>query len=243
MTSPLATQAVILCGGKGTRLQGVIGERPKALAMVAGQPFLNWLLEDLTNQGIRRLIFCTGFGAAELERHIERWNPGIEIRFSRETEPLGTGGAIRRALRLMESDPVLVLNADSRSGYSVEEFLGYHTAKQSFASVLLARLQDRNRFGSVLVGHDGKIQEFLEKNSGSGPGWASAGVYLLSPEWIAEIPADRAVSVETQVFPNWIKKGLWAWPAARDFIDIGTPESLAEANRLWAAPGKVQASQ
>jgi NDP-sugar pyrophosphorylase family protein len=237
-------QAVILCGGRGTRLQSVVGDRPKALAEVAGRPFLDWMLESLREQGIREFVLCTGFGEAAVREYVrERAGSGESIVFSHEPAPLGTGGAVRHALGYLRSDPVLVLNADSWCRYGLQEFLSFHEEKRGSGSMLLAQVEDRSRYGSVELDGDSRITAFREKNSLSGAGWINAGVYALSPESIAEMPVGRAVSLETEFFPALLGRGLYGYRGGSDFIDIGTPESFVAAQELFARSGGAKVSR
>lgn len=105
--------AAVLCGGQGTRLRPVIGDLPKCLAPVAGKPFLNYLLEHLHRWSIEKVVLCTGYGGQQIEDFYGPDYAGMPLLYSREDEPLGTGGALRQALPLLDSDPVLVLNGDT----------------------------------------------------------------------------------------------------------------------------------
>jgi NDP-sugar pyrophosphorylase family protein len=227
-------QAVILAGGRGTRLQSVVSDRPKALAQVAGIPFLDLLFGRLVTEGVRQFVVCTGFGAAAIQNHLGDGAAfGIDLEYSHETSPLGTGGAVRNAMAHLRSDPVLVLNADSWCSYHLQEFLAFHHMTSSRGSIVLAKVEDRDRFGSVSVDPDGRITAFEEKRTERGEGWINAGIYALSLSVIADIPAGRPVSLETEVFPQMIGRGLSGWTGGRDLIDIGTPESFLVAQDVF----------
>lgn len=121
--------AVILCGGQGTRLRPVIGDLPKCLARVAGRPFLSYILDHLVSQGVKKVVLCT---REEQFDYFSEFGPannwhynGIDILFSFESTPLGTGGALRNALPLLDTDPVLVLNGDTYCGFDLSRLLGY----------------------------------------------------------------------------------------------------------------------
>ncbi len=227
--------AVILVGGMGKRLGSVLPPgRPKPLAPVAGRPFLGWLLRALQRQGIRRVVLSTGFGAREVEVfvHAERRAPDISLEMVcvPEERPLGTGGGLRRALTEVRTARLLVLNGDSHLPFDLGELERRHCALQARATLVLTRVADASRFGTVETDAEGRVTDFLEKRRSPEPGLVSAGVYLLEREAAASIPDGRPVSLEREVFPAWIGAGLCAVVSGGPFIDIGTPESYATAD-------------
>ena len=112
---------------------------------------------------------------------------------------------------------------------------GFGTARVTQGrSLLLSKVLDTERFGQVQVDRDGKVTDFKEKGTGQGLGWINAGIYLLSRDLLAEIPANRAVSLEREVFPNWIGRGLYGFQSEARFMDIGTPEAYASAQSFFA---------
>ncbi len=235
-------QAVILCGGRGTRLQSVVGDKPKALAEVAGRPFLERLLDGLHGQGVRNFVLCTGFGEAAIREYLSmRRKDGEILVCSRENTPLGTGGAVRNAWAYMTSDPVIVVNGDSWCDYSLGAFLDFHEQRNSAGSLLLTHTKDRSRYGSVDLDGNARITGFREKGRAAGEGWISAGVYILKRDWIGEIPEGQPWSMENDFFPRRIADGLYGWTGGSDFIDIGTPESFEQAQLLFRESCKLEA--
>jgi len=153
----------------------------------------------------------------------------MRIRCSREPAPLGTAGALRLALPHTTSDPVLAMNGDSLCEADLAAFLAFHRLSQAKASIVLTHVEDASRYAKVRFDDHGRVTRFDEKIPAAGPGWISAGIYLLSRDLIGQIPADRAVSIERETFPAWIGRGLYAWPGGARFIDIGTPQSYLDA--------------
>ena len=228
--------ALVLAGGMGTRLRGAVPGQPKALAPIAGKPFLDWLIPELAGQGVRRIVFCTGYGADAIRMHVgDGAGHGVEAVYSHEHTPLGTAGAIRNALGEIRSDPFLVLNGDSWCRYQVDTFAAFHRESDAVCSVLLAEVPDPSRFGAVSFDERFRVTGFYEKHSGSGLGWINAGVYLLSMAAAEAIPRGRPVSLENEVFPALVGHGLYGWTGSTGFIDIGTPESFLEAQGIFAA--------
>jgi D-glycero-alpha-D-manno-heptose 1-phosphate guanylyltransferase len=220
--------ALILVGGLGTRLKAVIGEdTPKPLALISGEPFLKHLLLWLSKQGVKNVVLATGHLAESFEDTIAGYCPiGMSVSFSRETEPLGTGGAIKNALPHLNSDPILVMNGDSVASVSLAELISNHG--DGYASMALIEVPDAARFGTVDVDRDGLVSSYREKKGLPNPGYINAGFYLLSQNFLADLPNGR-FSLEQDIFPNVIPKGIKTVSFEGDFIDIGTPESYASA--------------
>jgi NDP-sugar pyrophosphorylase family protein len=129
------------------------------------------------------------------------------------------------------------MNGDSYCEAGLESFCLWHAARHSKATLLLTKVSDTERFGQVQVGPDGEVTAFEEKGSRQSPGWVNAGIYLIDRGWLEEIPADRAVSLEREVFPAWIGRGLYGFQSESRFVDIGTPESYAGAQSFFDAGG------
>jgi D-glycero-alpha-D-manno-heptose 1-phosphate guanylyltransferase len=235
-SAPLADiTAAILAGGLGTRLRSVISDRPKVLAEIHGRPFLTYLLDELAAVGIEHVVLCTGYKAEKVREILGDRYRNMRLNYSEETTPLGTGGALRAALPHLETPTLLVLNGDSFCRADLAAFRTWHDERQAQASLLLAQVPDTARFGRVTVDETGQVLEFAEKGQNFGPGSINAGIYLLAQKLIAEIPTDRAVSLEREVFPAWIGRGLCGYSGGREFLDIGTPESFAQAEQFFAA--------
>lgn len=226
--------AIILAGGMGQRLRAVVSDRPKVLAQVGGRPFLSYLLEHFADAGVHRAVICTGYLAEQVAEEFGDRYKGMSLGYSQEDEPLGTGGALRLALEALPSDLVLVANGDSFCSSPLGDFLAFHQQHGAAGSILLTQVEDQSRYGSVALDEDDAIIRFLEKGGPPGPGWINAGVYLLSRELLKTLPPQGAVSLERQVFPNWIGHGLYGYRGQGRFIDIGTPQSYAAAQEFFA---------
>ena len=172
-----AVRAFVLCGGAGTRLRPVLADRPKSMALIAGTPFLQLLLDRLRSQGVGDVILGTGYMAEKIESYFGGGNKlAMHIRYSREHEPLGTGGALKLAEPLI-SDPVLVLNGDSYVEWSLVPMLELFTAKDADMVIVVEAVADATRYGSVALDQDGRVTQFLEKGIRAGPGLINAGVF------------------------------------------------------------------
>jgi NDP-sugar pyrophosphorylase family protein len=218
--------AVILAGGLGTRLRAVVADRPKVLAEVDGRPFITYLLDQVASAGCHEVVLCTGYLGEQIEAAIGPTYRGLEVTYSREAQPLGTGGALRLAVERLDAPEMLVLNGDSFCAASLAPFAEWHTARGSQASLLLAWVPDASRYGTVVLDASCRIQRFEEKRAANGPGWINAGVYLLKRDLLASLPADAVVSLEREVFPRWC---LYGFRVEAPFIDIGVPAEYARA--------------
>ena len=229
------TTAVVLAGGLGTRLRTVVSDRPKVLAHIGGRPFLAFLLDQLDAGGIQNAVLCCGYLGEQVNQTFGDRYRGMRLTYSQEQSPLGTGGALRLAFPLLASDPVLVLNGDSYCAADLPAMLDWHRARRAEATLLLTHVTDTQRFGRVEADESGSILEFIEKRCRGGPGSVNAGVYLLGRRLLQSIPPNGPASLERQVFPAWIGRGLFGCSVSGKFLDIGTPESYASAEAFFAA--------
>ena len=228
-------RAFVLCGGAGTRLRPVLADRPKSMAPIGGKPFLQLLIERLRCQGVGDVILGTGYMAEKIESYFGSGNKlAMRIRYSREPEPLGTGGALKLAEPLI-SDPVLVLNGDSYVEWSLVPMLELFRAKDADLVVVLQAVADVTRYGSVALDHDGRVTQFIEKGIGAGPGLINAGVYLLRKQIVRGLPAGTAISLEREVFPCLLDRGVYGLVCTGLFIDIGIPDDFKRAQTLLAS--------
>ncbi|MEZ5666635.1 MAG: nucleotidyltransferase family protein [Alphaproteobacteria bacterium] len=231
-TNPLvATTAIILAGGYGTRLKSAVSDRPKPLAEINGRPFLDYQIAHLARAGIRDVLLCVGYGAQMIVEKMGASCHGARLRYIRDWPLRGTGGALRQALPALEASTVLVLNGDSFSGADLRKLVEAHaTRPNTQATMLLAWREDREAFGGVTLDDAGQIVAFREKQAGIGPGYVNAGAYVFSRSVLAGIPADRVVSLERDVLPAMVGKGLAGWVDEAAFLDIGTPENYFRAH-------------
>jgi len=221
--------AAILAGGMGTRLRSAVNDRPKILAEVNGRPFLAFLLDRLHFSGVRHTVLLTGYMGEFVEKVIgHRWE-AMRISYSHEKIRSDTGGAIRLALPYFRTPRVLVMNGDSFVPFEIKSLKDSHIANYALISLLLTFKTDVSRYGAVTLDDKGRVVRFNEKNAAGGAGLINAGTYILNTEIIGEIPADRPVSIEREIFPSWIGNGFYGVTTKGPFIDIGTPETYGQA--------------
>jgi NDP-sugar pyrophosphorylase family protein len=225
--------AVILAGGMGTRLREVVADKPKVLAEVNGRPFISYLLDQLADAGVGRVVLCTGYMAGLVSTALGSCYRGMELRYSEETTPLGTGGAVRLALPLISNSPVFVMNGDSYCDLDLLSFINQHTAAAARASLALANVSDISRYGAVERATDNAVTWFAEKGGRQGEGLINAGIYLLEQSVIAAMPENEAASLERDLFPALIGHGLYGFMLSAKFIDIGIPSDYHAASSFF----------
>ncbi|MGH9518883.1 MAG: nucleotidyltransferase family protein [Terriglobales bacterium] len=233
---PTMPEAMILCGGRGSRLRGTLGETPKVLAEVGGRPFLEHWLGRLAQAGVARVILCTGVGGEAVEKFASERPAPPAVVYSRETVALGTGGALALARSELRGNTALVLNGDSWvTGLDLGGFFGAWNASGLPGGLVLTPADPRHDTGRVALGANLRIAAMAEKQALAGASSHSAGVYLLRCELLDDIETGRPVSLETELFPRWLARGLFGYAHAGELLDIGTPERLAGALRRWGA--------
>jgi NDP-sugar pyrophosphorylase family protein len=219
--------AVILCGGLGTRLKTVVADRPKAMAMVQGRPFLDIIVDELIAQGMRRFILCVGFLKEQIIDHVSQ-RRDAEYLFAEEDRPLGTGGAIRNAMPLVRSEPFLVLNGDSFCRIDLAGMLGYHLRNDAAMTLAAAPAGSRRDGGNLKIAANGQLHAFLEK-TGAGDS-INAGIYLFRRAIVASWQLAYPFSLERDVLPQLVStQPCFAYRLTGEFIDIGTPDRYRQA--------------
>lgn len=222
-------QAVILAGGFGTRLGELVKDKPKPMMDINGHPFLEYLIKYLKKIGITKFILCTGYKHESIAEYFTNGSKfGIEISYSREYEPLGTGGAIKNALSLL-NDVFLLQNGDSITFFNLNDFYDFHKTHNS-CSVLAVNQENSSRYGGIVLGQNALVEKFHEKNSGEKdlPVLINAGTYIVRKDVILLKNFNDNFSLEKDLLPNLVyQKKLYAYATKAYFCDIGIPEDLA----------------
>lgn len=230
----LSPCAVVLAGGLGTRLRSVVADRQKVAAEVNGEPFIHKILRQLRDHGVRSVILCVGHLAETVERSVSGSFPELEIIYSREISPLGTAGAVKQALTRTNSGEVLILNGDSFLDADLTAFLQVWHSSDYPMGMLLREVADVSRYGRVTFDENGRVLSFDEKGKYSGKGHINAGIYAAELTFLEGLLTAETGSLEKEYFPELAKRGqLFGYPVEARFIDIGTPESYAEAQKFF----------
>jgi NDP-sugar pyrophosphorylase family protein len=227
---------VVLAGGLGTRLDGLLTGVPKIMAPIAGRPFLEYLLGWLIEQGAARVILGLGHRAKPVLDYLEAhsFSP-LEVLTVVEPRPLGTAGALGFASSYLRSDPVMVMNGDTFVEADLSAFLASHRNAGTAASVLSVKVNDPHRYGRIELDSSSRIARFEEKRStATAPSWVNAGVYLFNRTILERIVKLKHGSIERDVLEAQPPGSVHACRTEGRFLDIGTPESLAQASAFFA---------
>ena len=239
MKSALAEiDVLILAGGLGSRLAGILGDIPKVLAPVEGRPFLDYQLDYLAGEGVRKVVLSLGHRAEMVLAHLARTKLPLQVETVVEPQPLGTAGAIAFARSTLSSDPVALLNGDTWLDLDLAAMLTKHRASSdALATLSCVSVDDTRRYGAIELRADGSVGRFIEKaESSPARGLVNGGVYLLSARLLDSLAVRAGSSLECDVLPQLPAGTLRGYVVGRaNFIDIGTPESYARASLHLAA--------
>ena len=234
---------VILCGGLGKRLRPVVSGQPKVLAKIGERTFLDILIDNLLLYRFKNIILCVGYLKEQIKNHFDYdygKNHDYTITFSEEEEPLGTGGALKKAKTLIKSNPFMVMNGDSICKVNFRSFIDFHVEKEALLSIVLLRsntaVQD---YGSVTIDDSQRITDFNEKIVGRSENIINAGVYLMGKDIFSYMPEQNRFSLEYELFPKIIDNRCYGFLTEREFIDIGTPERYEKAKILDRYPIQI----
>jgi len=228
-------RAVVLAGGLGTRLGPLAEGLPKAMVPVGGRPFLDYVVQQLAGQGFKEILLLVGYRAELLEAHFGEGSPwGIRIRYSRESEPMGTGGALHLAREFIQG-PFLLLYGDLFRTFDYAGFLGRH---EGDCLAVYPYLEGLTTIACPNVGYDaagGQVLDYLKNAPEAGLTHVDAGFGRFRRETLDLLPAGKS-SFEETVYPALARSGALAGEEVdRDFFDIGNPEDLAHARACLGA--------
>jgi D-glycero-alpha-D-manno-heptose 1-phosphate guanylyltransferase len=216
-------EAIVLAGGFGTRLSTVVSDVPKPMAPINDRPFLEYLLEDLNEKGINRVILAVGYKKEIIKSHFKEKYKNIDIIYSDEDIPLGTGGAIKKALTLAEDENIFIINGDTFFDVDLKEMYQFHKKNSSKLTLAIKEMEKFDRYGSLILEGD-KIIKFEEKKYVD-KGYISGGIYLINRELLLE-EKKETFSFEKEILENekfQIEK--YGYKSEGYFIDIGIPEA------------------
>jgi D-glycero-alpha-D-manno-heptose 1-phosphate guanylyltransferase len=222
-------QAIVLVGGQGTRLRTVVSEVPKVMASIGGRPFLSLLLDLLERQGVDEAVLAVGYLREMLMARFGERHGALALRYAVETEPLGTGGALRNALAMVDRFPAFALNGDTYLELDYRAMLSVHEGAKSNLTIALRRMAKNERYGGVTVAGD-RIVGFAAQ--GARTGLVSAGVYLFADRLLDDPTLPEKFSFERDFLEERVAAlRPLAFETTGYFIDIGVPEDYRRAQR------------
>jgi mannose-1-phosphate guanylyltransferase len=228
------TTAILLVGGFGTRLMPLTKNTPKPMLTVAGIPVTEHQLKMAKAAGITRIVLATSYLAELFTPYFgdgSKW--GMQIQYAVEKTPLGTGGAIRNAAKLIDSsESIVILNGDVLSSHNLAEQIRQHEQHNADVTLHLTQVEDARAYGCVPTDSNGRVSAFLEKMENPVTNQINAGCYVFNPRVLESIPFDTVVSIERETFPLLVKNGavVYGYVENSYWVDIGTPHALMTAS-------------
>ncbi|MBI2596256.1 NTP transferase domain-containing protein [Candidatus Daviesbacteria bacterium] len=224
--------AVILCGGLGTRIKSVAGNKPKALLEIGNRTMLDLIINGLTKAGLQRIILSVGYLKDQIKKYPFNLPKYVTVEFSEEDYPLGTGGALKKAEFLLKSQNFLVLNGDSICRIDLNNFLEFHLTRRALLSIALSHSEKLSEGGHVIISRSKRIKSFNEKPHIDSGGFINAGAYFMNRDIFLKMPSKNVFSLEKDFFSNIIRQNCYGFVVKSKVIDIGTPKRYARAVKI-----------
>jgi mannose-1-phosphate guanylyltransferase len=226
--------AILLVGGFGTRLMPLTKNTPKPMLTVAGIPVTEHQLNMAKAAGITHIVLATSYLSELFTPYFgdgSKWD--MKIEYAVEETPLGTGGAIRNAAKLIDSsESIVILNGDVLSSHNLAEQIRQHEQHNADVTLHLTQVEDARAYGCVPTDSNGRVSAFLEKMENPVTNQINAGCYVFNPRVLESIPFDTVVSIERETFPLLVKSGavVYGYVENSYWVDIGTPHALMTAS-------------
>ncbi len=226
----MINEAIVLAGGFGTRLKPVVEDVPKPMAAINSKPFLEYQFDFLKRYQIARIVLSVGYRADMIKDHFKDNYCGMGIVYAVEEEPLGTGGGVVNAFKMIKSDAAYVLNGDSIFDIDLHKFYNYYIEKEADACMALKYLAEGERYGKVEINDSFRVTAFIEKGSSSGSGYINGGIYIITKGFQQYSGLKGNFSLEKDFFEKHSgSKVIFGIPFDGYFIDIGIPEEFQRA--------------
>jgi mannose-1-phosphate guanylyltransferase len=229
-------KAILLVGGRGTRLAPLTDHLPKPMLPVGGVPFTAHQVLQARDAGVSEIVLATSYKAELFKPYFGDGSKfGIKISYAHESQPLGTGGAIANAAQLLDCSAetaIVIFNGDVLSAHNLPGEIDYHRKRNAAITLFLTEVEDARAFGVVPLDEDGWVLDFLEKMDEPVSNLINAGCYIFNREIIDRIPRGKVVSIERETFPSLLRQGV----RMQGFVDkgywrdIGTPSALIAAS-------------
>lgn len=220
-------EAIILAGGKGTRLRPVVNNVPKPMAAIGDKPFLQIIFEELVKNNFSRVVISVGYMREVIQHHFGNYFEGITIEYCIEDTPLGTGGAIKLSANKCLADNVFILNGDTLASFDAAKFTETFS-KQQVPVMLAKTVEDNSRYGKVVL-NGGYVAEFVQPGSKDNLP-INAGVYYFPTEYLKALDTSASNSFEISCLMSLSKEQkLYALVDEGFFIDIGIPQDYQRA--------------
>lgn len=226
----MSNEAIILAGGKGTRLRKVVSDIPKPMANINGKPFLEYLFHYLSKNGITHIILSVGYKAELIRGYFGPEFNSVKISYANEETPLGTGGGILLAMQQAKSEDVFIINGDTLFNINLQKLAQHHYKKNAALSVALRKMEDGSRYGSVVIDEKNRIKAFREKNANAGNVLINGGTYLIDRTLFLKTKFPDKFSFEKDYLEKYFNTTkFYGFEFDEYFIDIGLPSAYEQA--------------
>lgn len=227
-------KAVVLVGGLGTRLRPLTCNTPKPMIPLVNQPFIEYMLTSLRDQGIDEVILAVQYLADRFRSHLgDGSRLGMKVHIVEEPHPLGTAGAVKNVEHMLD-DTVFVFNGDVMTDLDLQAMLAFHRKRQSKVTISLTPVEDPTAFGLVETEADGQVRRFLEKPRPEDvtTNLINAGTYVIEPEVFRYVPAGEPHMFERGLFPNLLaaNEPMFGYPSTAYWTDIGKPQTYLDVH-------------
>jgi mannose-1-phosphate guanylyltransferase len=233
LSSKKVTKALILAGGKGTRMRPFTYEMPKPMIPVKGKPLVQHIIELCRKYEVRQILLSTGYMGDKIKEHFgDGSNLGVEITYIEEKKEMGTAGPLNLARDMLRDAPFLMFNGDVLSDIDLHDFIRFHTERRGLATIALTQVEDPSAFGVARLQGE-RILEFVEKPKHEESKLINAGVYMLESQVLDYVPRGKSM-LEKDVFPKLAAEGnLYGYHFIGQWFDTGTPEAYERAIKNW----------
>lgn len=224
---------IILSGGLGKRLRSIVKDIPKTMAKVNERPFLEHTLKYISQFDVQNVILAVGYKREYIKKYFKEKFLNMNIIYSEETEPLGTGGAIKKALKQTSSKNIIVMNGDIYHKVNLKELMESHLNSNRPATLTLKEMKDFDRFGVVEFDENNIITAFKEKEY-TKKGYINVGVYAVKNDIFDDLPFEEKFSIENDYFNKYANQMKFnAYIYDKEFIDIGIPEDYQKCIQIF----------
>ncbi len=238
MKKSLAREAIILAGGFGTRLRQVVSDVPKPMAPMddKGTPFLAFVLKYLAKQGFETVVLSVGYMADVIQQYFGDYYVGMKLLYSVEDQPLGTGGAVKKALALCSADTVFVLNGDTYFDVDLIKMAQKHRDSEADVTLAAREMADFDRYGALELTAEDRVAAFGEKQY-CAHGYINGGIYCMGRSLFSDVGVNSFSLERDFLEKKAASLYIAAYKADEYFIDIGIPEDYRRAKEHWASKG------
>ncbi|NQT46476.1 MAG: hypothetical protein HQ593_03215 [Candidatus Omnitrophica bacterium] len=218
-----------------------MADRPKPMAEIEGEPFLNILIDYAAGFGFRRFILGIGHKKDFIKNYYRENKTNLDILFSEEDEPLGTAGAVKNAESIIKSEPFIVMNGDSFCKIDFNRFIDFYFEREASVCIAASSMEGGGEFGEMVLDHEERIVSFNEKEEPKRlpRHLINTGIYIMDRAIFGDIPEEKNISMEKEIFPNILQRGVYGFCISKEFIDIGTPERLKKARDIKNTKGNL----